>query len=532
MKTNCSSLPYSDTGYFSKLVLDHLVNRDSVLPYRFFSPTMESIQQATERLVFSPEKRSILVEVLKEQYAGVAIDAIVNMQLEKLLQPNCFTITTAHQPNIFSGPLYVIYKIAHVIKLAEAARKENAHQYFVPVFYVGSEDADLEEIGSVNIGKKLLWSTGQSGAVGRMKVDANFIQLIDAISNEVNNTEYGEELLNIFKTAYQEGQTIASGTRHLMNTLFGRFGLIVLDPDHPKLKRLFNPVVKKEILEQFSNQRLMETVKSLSLNYNVQTAGREINLFYLRDNFRERIIKTSEDEFESGLLYRWRTEALLSEIDQHPDRFSTNVVLRPLFQQTILPDVAFVGGGGELAYWLELQDVFSEANIFYPPLILRNSFLLVGDEEAAVMRKFSLEEKDLFLPLNALVNDWVLKQTQSKLQLNVEISRLQEVYKEIEHKAVAIDASLATHTKALAHVAIKKLHVLEKKFLKAEKKKFRKEELELSQLKSKLFPHNNLQERVENFSLYYARFGKQFIDTIVDSSAATKQQFSVIYFED
>lgn len=528
MKINFTDIPYADTGYFSHLVLDHLSGSGNVGRLRSFQPDMHSIKLASQSVAFSTGKRRLLVDVLKEQYADLSLHEAVHSRFDLLLNENCFTITTAHQPNIFTGPLYVIYKIAHVIKLAETANKENTGCHFIPVFYMGSEDADLEEIGTVNIGKTLHWKTDQTGAVGRMKIDAAFMNLMDELSASLTSLPYGADLSAMFRNAYRPGRSVASATRELINGLFGRFGLLIIDPDHPKLKRLFNDVVTREIDEQFSHKILSETIRTMAENYNVQTEGREINLFYLRNDFRERIVRTN-DGFASGTIYQWTKPELLFEVETCPERFSTNVVLRPLFQQTILPDVAFVGGGGELAYWLELQDVFRAADVFYPPLILRNSFLLLNESDRKVMEDFSMQEMDLFLSSGTLLNNWVLRTAGTKLSLSTEIAAVEELYKKIAKKASTVDPTLVPHTSALSHLAVKKLHTLEKKLLKAEKKKFKVEEERINALKTQRFPHNNLQERVENFSIYYAEYGSSFIDMIVEHSQSTEQQFRVIY---
>ena len=242
---------------------------------------------------------------------------------------------------------------------------------------MGSEDADLDELGHIYLnGEKLEWETKQTGAVGRMKVDKQLIKLIDRIAGQIEVLTYGKELSDLFREAYQEGEQIQQATLRLVNELFKEFGLLVLIPDNAELKRTFNPVVKRELIDQFSHPIVEKTSIALGGNYKVQASGREINLFYLTEERRERIEKQGERYSVESLGLTWDEKEILDEVDAHPERFSANVILRGLFQETILPNIVFIGGGGEVAYWLQLKDVFEGCQIPYPMLVVRNSFLL------------------------------------------------------------------------------------------------------------------------------------------------------------
>ena len=162
-----------------------------------------------------------------------------------MLLENTFTITAAHQPNIFTGHLYFIYKIIHAIKVADELQKLLPDNNFVPVYYMGSEDADLEELGEVVVdGKKLVWETKQTGAVGRMHIDAAFLKIIKEISGQIGVLKFGEELISKMQRAYSIGKTIEEATFEFVNELFSSFGLFVLLPDVATLKKSFDPIRK------------------------------------------------------------------------------------------------------------------------------------------------------------------------------------------------------------------------------------------------------------------------------------------------
>ncbi len=530
MEKSCTYIAYEQTGYFSAIVADYLNDAETLRPFYKHTPTIEGIENAIEERKLFPYQRSLLVHELREQYAGLPLNDIVKHNIELLLKENTYTITTAHQPNIFTGPLYFIYKILHTIKLAATLNEQLPHHQFVPVFYMGSEDADLEELGYINInGTKYEWNTKQTGAVGRMKVDKAFIQLIDNIHGQLGVLEFGHEIVSIFKQAYTEGKTIQQATLELVNALFGKYGLIVLIPDNAKLKTVFHEVVQKELQEQFSSAAVSKTIQLLSQHYKVQAGGRALNLFYLLDDIRDRI-EIADSGFKlANSAKSWSKEAMLRELAEHPERFSANVILRGVFQEMILPNVVFIGGGGELAYWLELKSVFEAVQVPYPVLVLRNSFVLVHSKNQHLLKKLHLTIPQIFEKEETILNNITRRESNNKLHLKDEIAELKNTYRMVKDITAKIDPTLAEHTAALETKTIHRLQELEKKMLRAEKRKLKEETAQLHQLKENLFPKTNLQERMENISSFYGKYGADLLDLLLKHSLALEQQFTVIY---
>lgn len=532
MKHHCSRLSYESTGYFSKIVTDYLAQTDTVRPFFEHTPDLKGIQQAIIARQSFQTPRAILVEALKEQYAQIDCLPLVQDQIESLLSAKTFTVVTAHQPNIFTGPLYFIYKILHAIQLADTLKKEMPDLHFVPVYYMGSEDADLDELGQINIdGHPLSWKTNQTGAVGRMKTDKELLKLLAAIEGQTGVHPFGKELSELFRTAYQEGRSIQEATLHLVNALFGRFGLVVLIPDQAKLKACFASVIQKELLESFSHKIVSKTIGELEKHYKVQAGGREINLFYLIDNQRERIERSGDLFVITALGLQFTEEQILEELKDHPERFSPNVILRGAFQETILPNVAFIGGGGELAYWLELKQVFGAIQVPYPVLLLRNSFLILTSEQEKRMTQLGLDTTCIFKKADDLFNAMVKSTTTKQVSLKEELETLKQLYHQIEKTAADIDSTLSPHVQSLQTKAFKRIQELEKKMLRAEKRKFETEEQQLKQFKHHLFPKDSLQERVDNISGWYAKYGKDWMDMLKLYSLSYESQFSVLTIE-
>ena len=529
MKINTTSIPYKETGFFSKIVIDYLEQAEQLQPFYNYPVSLKGIKKSiTARKAFSTN-RELLVTELTKQYHGISLNDKQQNHLQSLLSDNTFTITTAHQPNIFTGPLYFIYKIMHVIKLANELSEKLPDYKFVPMYYMGSEDADLEELGFINVdGQKLVWQTNQTGAVGRMKVDQTLIKLIDAIYGQIGVDKHGKELTDLFRLCYSEGKTIQRASLELINALFAEFGLLILIPDNKNLKKSFESVIKKEIEEQFSNKAVQQTINELNKYYKVQASGRALNLFYLQDNSRDRIELEDEIFKVNNTSNQFDIIEIQQDIKNNPDRFSANVILRGVFQETILPNIAFIGGGGELAYWLELKNVFKAVHVPYPLLILRNSFLIVNHYYKQIINSLKIDYTSLFKNEFELMTDWTKDNSENQLSIKNELENMAATYQQIKKKTENIDATLINHVTALETIALKKLGDLGKKILRAEKRKFKKQELRIKKIKQKLFPYNSLQERVDNFSTYYAKEGKGFLQTIYDASTGFNQEFTVV----
>ncbi|RYZ21467.1 MAG: bacillithiol biosynthesis cysteine-adding enzyme BshC [Chitinophagaceae bacterium] len=527
---SAETLAYRDTHAFTRIVTDYLDNAEALRPFYAHRPDLDGIRAAMEERRQAPQHRQVLVDVLQRQYEGRDGSAGVAANITALLDENTFTVTTAHQPNLATGPLYFLYKILHAVRLAESLAQAFPGKRFVPVYYMGSEDADLEELNHFTVaGKRYTWNTSQKGAVGRMLADKELSGLWRALEGQLGNMPFGPELLALLRDCYREGRMIQEATFELVHALFGRFGLIVLLADAPELKRVMLPVFSADLFGQEAGRIVEGASGELQRHYNVQAHPREINLFYFRDDIRERIEKRSEVEY--AVVHtdiRFSATELRAELEAHPERFSPNVILRGLYQETILPNVAFIGGGGELAYWLQLRSLFIHYAVPFPPLVLRNSFLIVGEKEAARAEKLSLSTPDLFLPVLELMNRH-LERSGRKPQLNGEVKELEELYERLRTSAGAVDVTLGQHVEALHARSRHLLTALEQKMQRAARKKEEATQRQLEALKASLFPKNGLQERAENFAAYYAQWGAEFIDVLYQYSGSLEQEFTVIY---
>ncbi len=510
--------------------MDYIDQAESLKPFFAHPPTMQGIQKAIDSRKQFTTNRQLLVQELKKQYEGMAAGDKVTKNIESLLSADTFTITTAHQNNIFSGPLYFIYKIIHAIKLADSLKRNLPRYNFVPVFYIGSEDADLDELNHIYLGgEKLVWNTKQTGAVGRMKVDKELLKLIAIMEGQLMVLPHGSEIVSLVKQFYKEGVPVQQATFHFVDALFAEYGLVVLIPDNAGLKRQMIPLFKNELLHQQSAGIVDNTAAELEkVGYKMQASAREINLFYLKGDLRNRIELKSGKYHVVDTTLRFTEDEILQELEQYPERFSPNVILRGLFEETILPNIAFIGGGGEAAYWLQLKSLFTHYRIPYPVLVLRNSFLIVEKKWLEQIQRLNYTSEDFFLPEQELLKRLVQRDSKNQTKLNGSLPELEQLYESFKKQAAAVDATLEKHVEALKSKTVYRLQELEKKMLRAEKRKFSDQQRQIHTIKTHLFPGNGLQERFDNISYYYAKWGKEFIKLLYEQSQTLEQEFTVL----
>jgi bacillithiol synthase len=523
-----SHLSYQQTGYFSKLVLDYINADDSLKPFYEYPFTLEGIQAAIKKRETFKTNRTVLVEELRKQYSGINIPAAVEQNIDSLNASSTFTITTAHQPAIFTGTLFFVYKILHAAKLAHYLNVQLPQHHFVPVYYMGSEDADLDELGNIYLGsEKIIWDTNQKGAVGRMN-PKGLEKIIARIEGEYSILPFGKELVKLLKECYLSSPDIQTGTFKLVNALFGDYGVIVLIPDNKELKKIMDPVFEDDLLNQRASSIVEDTIRSFPDKYKVQANPRAINLFYLKDQVRELI------EFRNGVYevrstgLQFSKEEILDELKHYPERFSPNVILRGLFQCTILPDIIFIGGGGETGYWLELKNLFENYKVPFPVLIIRNSFLIVDKKVQEKIYKAGFSPDDFFKPVGQLLSEFVIKKSSNQLNLEKEVDSAENYYDNLKRIASGVDTTLVQHVEAMKTRSLNDIKQLGKKLVRNEKRKFEDINRQIQDVKSVLFPSGNLQERIENFIPYYALCGKEFLEMIYQHSLALEQEFVVL----
>lgn len=504
------SISFEESKQFSKLFMDYINGDPELRSFYSYTPEIASFKQAIEDKSKESINRQMLTKVLKEQYEKVKLD--LPSSIELLEKENTFTVCTGHQLCLFTGPLYFIYKIISTINLAETLNKNYPNNTFIPIYWMASEDHDFEEIASVNLfGKKIKWETQSGGAVGRLNT-ASLHTVINELKQVLGESENAKGLVQLFSDAYLNHSNIAEATHYLVHQLFGQYGLLILNADDYLLKNELGKFIKDDIFNNTNYKLVNESITELEkIGVKPQVKPREINVFYLKDAIRERIEKDGDKYNVLNTEITFTKDELEEEIDLQCDRFSPNVVLRPLYQQYILPNIAYVGGPGEIAYWLQYKAMFNHHKINFPILMPRN-FALLSDEKAEQqLQKLGLSQTDIFKDTDLLTKEFVSKNAASTISLKEQEDKLVVIYNELAEKASAVDITLKASVEAELQKSLGNLKNIENKLLKSEKQKQETSVNQIKKLKDKFLPEGVLQERHDNFAPYYLKHGKELI---------------------
>jgi len=489
-------IPLPETHAFNSFFLDYIDQKESLKPFYHRYPAIASFkdQLAEKQQSFPQSVRQTLSAALREQYKNVTLTPQVEQNIGALEQNNSFTITTGHQLNIFTGPLYFLYKIVTVINACKALKAAYPQYNFVPVYWMASEDHDYAEIKSFRLyGKKYSWDTGQTGAVGRFHT-REFKKLLAELPGD----------LAPFTEAYTKNQTLSGAVRHYVHALFGQEGLVILDADHAALKTVLSPVMREDVLNHVNKDLVEHTNREIEKQgYHPQVFCRDINFFYLDKDQRARIERQGDRYQVVDTTLSFSEAEMKAMIDEHPEKLSPNVILRPLYQEMILPNLAYAGGPAEVIYWLQLKAVFQHFKTPFPILMPRNFAMVMDHTLYRKFQKTGLQLKDLFEEKNYIFNHWVLQHSSHNLTVSAERNQVAALFEELKKRADGIDKTLTAYVAAEGKRAMSSLEKIEHKLLRAEKRLHGDKLGQIAAVKDALFPNGSLQERTDNFLNFY-----------------------------
>tara|TARA_X000000368_G_C23057064_1_gene724485 strand:- start:5046 stop:6638 length:1593 start_codon:yes stop_codon:yes gene_type:complete len=479
---------------------------------------------------YNNDYRKLLFDLLNNNYEKVSKNIIQLKSIKLLKDNNTFSVTTGHQINLFTGPLYFIYKIIDTIKICNELKSKYPEYNFLPIYWMASEDHDFKEINFFKTNNKRFdWNISTTGKVGELKTQSLktlFSEMKDFFREENINSK---KLLQLFKDAYLNNKKLSDATFSLVHSLFGKYGLLILNPDDIKLKNIICDDIIKEIINQDCYKNVKETNSKLNdIDISPQVNPRKINLFYIKNNLRSRIEKNNSQYNIVGTNKSFSEIQIINEIKNFPERFSPNVLFRPLYQEKILPNLAYVGGGSEIAYWLQLKSFFKTKNIPFPILKVRDSVLIVSKKQISKCKKLNIDISDLFKSDNELNKFYLTKISEINLDLTNLKKSINQNFIKLYKLSVKTDKSFIGALKAQESKQIKGLNNLEKRLLKAQKQKNNDKLNRLRLIKKELFPNNSLQEREINFSEFYQNHGDRLIDCLFENILPFNEKFLVI----
>lgn len=498
-------LPLKGIDFVPKLIKDFLDEKESLRHLYSFKFALENVESAIEQKRTQRTNRKVLVDVLNDQYSKITTTSLVKENIALLLDENTFTITAAHQPCLFLGPVYNLVKISATITAAKKCKEQFPEYNFVPVFWMGSEDHDKEELCHTFIGdKKIEWENNYSGAIGKFGLEGldKSIEAFKIIAGQDNPLiSFVENHINILENF---GQL----TQSLVNEIFEDFGLVVLDQNEKKLKELFIPFIVDELKNGRAESELANQINWLEANYHAQARPRPINFFFLSENSRERIIRTDRGYETTNENFIATKENIHQFIENNPEKFSPNVMFRPLFQEVVLPNICFVGGGGEISYWLEQKPLFDFYKVPFPMLAHRPLVNTLRKNQVTKLEKLGLTFEELLQAKDKVITSWIKQNSSTDLAINTEKDALKQIYETLILKVKSIDPTLESSIKSELQKSLNGLDNIQGKIIKAEKRNQETAIQQITAIYAGLYPANQLWERTENSINFLSKLSK------------------------
>lgn len=513
-------IDFDKVDFYSPLIRDYLSGELKSKGLVNWDYSKDQLQKNKSRS-YDSKTRAIVAEAIRNQYSSFDLTEAEAANLNLFEQENTFSITTGHQLVLLGGPLFFYSKILDVINLAKDLSEEESP--VVPMFWMASEDHDFEEIAKVNLFGKVLECPGENkGPVGRITGDY-FQDFLKDVNEIIGEGEQFQSIKSIINKAFQEGQNLSEITRIFVRELFKDEGLLIIDGDDKQLKELFTDVVVKELKSQVGFNSSKTQIEALSKEYKIQVNPREINLFYIEDDVRLRIVK-SEDGFTTpDGEYNWSEAEMDEIIANRPQSISPNALLRPVYEEVLLPNIAYVGGAGEIAYWLELKPVFDAFEVSFPTPLIRKANFIIPEKLLNWLENNKLELTDLFGDLDLLVNDFAKSVSTSTIDLSEEENQLKAFYKALLAKGKSINPQLEKVVLGEEKRALGALKNVEKRFLNADKQNYEQQINKLKNIHSKFFPGGAAMERVNSYIPEIASNKSEFTKLLSEGSVFDKK---------
>jgi len=471
-----------------------------------------------------------LVPVLKEQNQKFGCGMQTLEKIDLLLERRACAVVSGQQTGLFGGPLFTIYKALTAIKLAERLSR-TCEGCFVPVFWLASDDHDFLEVNHIHINDKSnqplkITYNGHSSdnkiPVSEIKLNDQIDSLLQTLDDETNPSEFKAEILNQLSAAYLPDTIFSQAFGAWLTTLFKAFGLVLIDASDKRIKQLGATVFRKEIAEDSPSTQsaIAASTKLNDKKYHAQVQLKQgfLNLFYVE---RERnSIEIKEDRFSvKGTENSFTKDELLHQLETRPERFSPNVLLRPLYQDALLPTIAYVAGPAELAYYAQMKGIYNAFDIPMPIIYPRKSLTLLESKIEKVLDNYNLNVPDFWGNVEALTTEIAKAQLPESLEKRINNASLciSKNLQALEETVLEFEPTLKNTVDNVKGRILGQMDGLEKKILQAYKKRNEVIGQQIHKAQNSLYPNNNFQERQLNILPYLFKYGFGFIDQLYEA---------------
>ncbi len=526
------TLPFSALPGTPHLFVDYAENESDARNYYMghFSDLM-----AFETHLQLLERRSYLREplhtALAEQNRGFQAGTQTFRNLELLKSPTTFAVVTGQQVGLFTGPLYTLYKALTAVQLAKWLEEQFPAYSFIPVFWLESEDHDFLEINNAggisakNDFFRVRYAQPEEDAprdlrpIALRSIDERIEQTLAEFRAQLPETEFTDELFRMLRSVYVPGEQLQRAFARMINKLYPDAGIVFVDPSDPTIKQLATPVFLQE-LETFptTGEEVIKRSAELEERYHAQIKPRAVNLFTIHRDGRYPIEPSEYGFFLKGTRQRYTRDELLELAGNEPERFSPNVLLRPIMQDFLLPTAAYVAGPSEVSYFAQLQPAYDHFQVPMPVIFPRASLTIVESKVDKVFRKFDLPYAAMFLDGEEA---WRLVQDGddhgAAFDFEAFRSRLSALLEELPSLATAEHTNLNSPAEATLNNIQRSLATFEDKLMQHRRQNDEVLTRQIEKMQVYLFPEGKPQERQVNIVTYLNRYGFDILPRIAEA---------------
>lgn len=536
---------FSDIPKNHNLFLDYMYEFENVSEFfKYDFREKENYGKVFKKILESRKNKEINLEpVLKAQYTTLPQSSEKTRNNIKSLNDNkTLAIVTGQQLGLLGGPLYTLYKIITAIKLSRQLKERYEEYNFVPVFWLEGDDHDFNEIRWIKLINRQNELTEISyseeipednakQSVGSLILTPEINSVLDLIKNTLRETEFTPDLLSRLAEIYTEGKTIKQAFRELIFWLFDEYGLVIFDPQDSQIKKLLVPILLREI-EGFREhtQKLVLTSAKLEEIYHAQVKIKPVNLFFSTDDGRYSIEPVDETFRLRRKRRQFSKEELLDTIKTEPERFSPNVLLRPICQDYLLPTALYIAGPSEIAYFAQVTPLYDFFEIETPIVYPRGSATILEKNILSNLEKFNLELKDIFIKTDLLKDQIIASVSENNVdEIFEEASKNVElIFDGLKTNLFEIDKTISDSSDRYRDKVLSSLTELKSKSVQAQKKKHEISLKQIDKISEALYPLENLQERELNFIYFANKYGDVFMKKIIDELLVNCYEHQVI----
>lgn len=525
-----SNISFRDIPKTSQLFSDYLYDFERVASFFERTAGVDSFIERAQRVTSQQFQRDAVADVLLDQNRNLGAGETALANIELLRNPESVVVITGQQAGLFTGPLFTIYKALTVIKLTERLREKGLK--VVPMFWIASEDHDFAEVNHCQVVNRegqlqrityIACPPGEGKPVGHVELCAEIEKDITQLIGSLPESEFVPQIEQDLRTSYQSGQNFAKAFAKLTTILFGKFGVVTIDPLDERLKRVAGDIYAQAIsrVDDFSAGLLAANSSLEAAGYHAQVhvTQESVPLFYLANGRRTALHRDHDGSFsaKSGST-KFEAQSLNEKVAQCPACFSPNVTLRPIVQDFLLPTLAYIGGPAEIAYFAQIRTGYQVLGRLEPLILPRASMTIVERRLAKVMEKQKISFTDLFHGPDSVITKVVEQSLDSETAKAFERSEkvIGEEIEKLRGSLSGVDPTLAEALKSGREKILYQLANLKTRFIHNRAKRDETIKQQIDRMFTVLYPNKNLQEREINATYFLARYGYGLIDVLLN----------------